>query len=322
MNDIEITIIEKIKKFLNIQDDISEEELYDLLYNYRNQNHPDNFEDEDNKERAEEIFKEGSLYLAGLAKYIEEKKLRTKPNQLININEKLEKIKAKQKTVNLEEENEKLKKDNEYLRYKINKLVESLKKKYDKKIDNLKNELISRYKPNKNSLIPLGLTFSLSILLMILTKIDAIINILREYSPIDANILNATVFYVFIVILALNLLLYIKRILINNNIKKITTIGTINRLSNYLTENELEEKFGETDIYRFVKNKLFNSKLKEFMHVKIFRTMNEYMVNHYTEIIIYTLLNRRLIDISRSQNLERLFKVNKNYIFVDLDGED
>lgn len=49
MADITSSIIQKVKNELQIQDNLSSTELYDLLHKYRSTQHPDKFTDKERK---------------------------------------------------------------------------------------------------------------------------------------------------------------------------------------------------------------------------------------------------------------------------------
>jgi len=73
--EIDVSLIQRVKEFLQITDDLSSIELLHLLKDHRKRIHPDKFTEEVAKKEAEEKFKETGTLIEELDRHIQVEKL-------------------------------------------------------------------------------------------------------------------------------------------------------------------------------------------------------------------------------------------------------
>jgi hypothetical protein len=82
--DLQKNPIERAKDLLGIRDEIKSPELYKKLREYRNNIHPDRFQEDEQKKQAEEKFNEIQTLLAEVFAYIQREELGATPSDLIH----------------------------------------------------------------------------------------------------------------------------------------------------------------------------------------------------------------------------------------------
>lgn len=323
MKKLDKSIIQRVKDELDISDDLSSTELYDLLHKYRSSQHPDNFIDSDKQKEAEEKFKSLSSLLQELASFIEKEKLQKKPSEIIPYEKDFELVKTKQTNVRLEEEIENLKLTIRVNEYKIKELKKELVKLRSDKLDEKTKNLIELYKPSKKNLFALGITFFLTFIIGVLSRIDEIATLMSKYSPLDKTIFN----YIVFIILVLIPIKYLKMIYEESRIqklaKKIKTPLFIHKFSEFLEEKNDKDKFVEMDVFNFLHAQFFPKNVfRRFFFTKVFNLYNEITIDSMKDIFIYNLFNKQLIEISSAENLSRSFSIIKKFRYADLDENE
>jgi hypothetical protein len=125
MNEITQTVTEKIKKYLNIHEDIDAFALYDIVYDGLIKSHPDQF-DESLKGEAEERFKILNNFIDELKREVNLLKLQKRPSELVLYDRSFEIVKTKNELL--------------FLQNEIKDLKATLSMK-DMKIDSLNNDI-------------------------------------------------------------------------------------------------------------------------------------------------------------------------------------
>lgn len=310
---------------MGISEDIPATELYDLLHKYRSSQHPDKYDSDDIKKVAEERFKNLNNLLQELAIFIEKDKLQKKPNEVIPYQKDYDLVKSKNANIRKEEEIEKLKSEIYWKERQIKELKSELKNLRSEKVDIKTKELVNLYKPSKRSLLSMGLTFLLTVLLGVLSKIDEIAAIVYKYSPINIEILNYVIFSVIIIIPVNYIRMMYEENLIQSIAKKIKTPLYINMFFKYLVEKDTKKHFTEMDVYDFLAKQLFpKNKISRFLNTKIIKLYSEITIDSLKSIFIYNLLHKQFIKISSANELDRNFEIIKagRYFFMDDDDDD
>ena len=323
MTELNKSIIQKVKDELGITDDLSSTELYDLLHKYRSSQHPDKFTDDTRKKEAEEKFKNLNTLLQELASYIEIEKLQKKPSEIIPFQKDFDLVKSKQENVNLEETIKDLELTIRVDKIKIENLKKELARLRSEKVDKKTKELIKLYKPTKKNLFALGITFFLTFIVGILTKIEEIAAIISKYSPFNEKILNYIIFGILILIPMKYLKMVYEESRIQKLSNKIKTPLFINKFYKYLNDSNVTESFTEMNVYDYLTNQLVpKNKISKFVNSKIFHLYNEITIDSLKDIFIYNLINKQLINISTAEKLDRTFKIVKGYNSLDFDDFD
>lgn len=320
MADITSSIIQKVKNELQIQDDLTSTELYDLLHKYRSTQHPDKFTDKERKEAAEEKFKELNTLLYELSKHIELEKQQKNPSEIIPLKKDYEIVKAKQLIIDYEKNIKDLKLTIWGKGQKIKRLRRELQELQDKKLEEKTQELIKLYKPSKESLISQGIIFLITLIMAILTRIDEIATVIQKYSPFSPSYLNYLIFSILAFIPIRYAIQYIYEKQIDKNANRIKTSVFLNKFLNYLTQNGIKDYFTEMNVYEFLQSELNSkNKLSKFIRKHIYNIYSETTIDSLKDIFIYNLLNKQLISISTAEQFDRKFKIIKNTSSYDID---
>lgn len=323
MEELTTSIIQDVKDELQETGDITSTELYDLLYKYRNSQHPDKFFDEERKKDAEEKFKKLDPLLVKLAKYIEQEKQQKKPSEIILYEKEYENIKNRQEIINYEASIKNLQFTKEMNEREIIDLKKQILNLQGDKVDEKTDDLIKHYKPSKNSLLSQGITFVLTLIIGAVTKIDDVAKILSKYFPFDLIYLNYFIFGILIFIPIRFVKMYFEEGQIENTAKRIRTPLFINKFLKYITDTDkgIKDTFTEMDVYEFLRMELapknFFSKL---FRANIFDLYNEATIDSLKDIYIYNLLNKQLISFSSAEQLDRKFKIVKTLYYHNFPG--
>ncbi len=320
MTKLNKSIIQKVKDELGIADNLSSTELYDLLHRYRSSQHPDKFIDDKRKEDAEEKFKTLNTLLQELASHIETEKLQKKPSEIIPFQKDFDLVKSKQANVNLEET---ISRQELTIRVKdseIKGLNEELARLRSEKVDKKTNELVKSYKPTKKNLFTMGITFFLTFLIGVLTKIEEVATIIAKYFPFNEDILNYIIFGILVLIPMKYLKMIYEESRIQKLSKKIKTPIFINKFYLCLKDNDIKESFTEMHVYDYLMKQLVpKNRINKFFNSKVFQLYNEITIDSLKDIFIYNLINKQLIKISTAEKLDRTFKIVKGYSHHDFD---
>lgn len=314
MTEISKSIIQKVKDELDVKEDLTSSELYDLLHKYRRTQHPDKYTDEKIKKVAEEKFKHLNTLLQELANHIELEKQQKKPSEIVPYVKDYEIVKTKQRNIWLEEEIERLELTISVNEIHLKELLKELKELLSEKVDEKTEQLIQHYKPTKRNLYSLGITFFLTFLTGVLTKIEEIAQFIFKYSPLNETILN----YIIFAILLFVPIFYLKMVYEQKKIKKaselIKTPLLINEFLNFLQDKNIDKEFNEMNVYHFLYEKfIYKSKLLKFINSRIFHLYTETTIDGLKDIFIFNLLNKQLIKISQANNLDRNFQIIKEH---------
>ncbi|KAF2082030.1 hypothetical protein [Flavobacterium sharifuzzamanii] len=312
METLTASIIQTVKDELQESGDLTSTELYDLLYKYRNSQHPDKFFDEERKRGAEEKFKKLNSLLVKLAKYIEEEKQQKRPSDMILYEKEYEIIRNKQEIIKYQATIENLQFTKEMNEREIIELKKQILKLQGDKVDEKTDDLIKHYKPSKNSLLSQGITFILTLIIGAITKIDDVAIILSKYFPFDLVYLNYFIFGVLLFIPIRFLKMYFEEGQIENTAKRIKTPLFINKFLNYITDKGFKDTFAEMDVYEFLSMELAPRNIfTKLFRKNIFDLYDEATIDSLKDIYIYNLLNKQLISISNADQLDRKFKIAK-----------
>ena len=180
----------------------------------------------------------------------------------------------------------------------------------------IKIELVNSYKPSKKSFIYSGISVLLIVAYSLMTKSEQIFDLLQKYSPIDTKSLN-TVFFVTLIVILLSLLkkLYEERI-----IKKVyqKVIGPLIIRDFYqiipFAEENRYQTFSEIFAYEYIVDRFSpKNEFTRWVFTKIFPIYTEITFIQLKDIFIYHMLEKHLIELHCSENLDRFFKIKRQY---------
>ena len=319
MNEIENHIIQKVRELLDTEEN-EPETLYDMLYNYRSIVHPDKYLDAAAKKEAEEKFKNLNDLLEKLSSYIEKKSLEKKPSELILFQEKHQLVVARQDSLEKDKIIESLKTELWLAKYDIKNLKQQIKELNSKTSDELKTELQKLYQPKDSLQFGYYTLLIFSSIYLLIGRIKDIREVIELYSPISTQSLDVITFSSFCLTLFLGLKYYFESniaIELGEEVKdplfvKKFFLKIANDSKNKNTE------FGESDIQEYIidwitpKNKIFY-----FMKKFLTKFLKPSFINNLKQQMITNLISKQVIEISRSKNMDRMFKTTGFYTYTD-----
>lgn len=322
MKELATSIIQKVKDELQESGDLSATELYDLLHKYRSSVHPDRFMDEERKKDAEEKFKKLNSLLVELSNFIEQEKQQKKPSELIPYQKDYEIVKTKQQIIQYEELINRLEQDNKAYESEVKLLKKEMLKLLGDKVTEKTAELIKHYKPSKKNLVSQGVTFLITLMIGVLTKIEEVANILTKYFPFNPSYLNYLVFGVLVYIPIRFIKKYTEEAQIERTAKRIRTPLLLKQFIIYLSVRDKKDTFTEMNVYDFLSSELApRNSIARFIRKNIYNLYNETTIDSLKDIFIYNLLNKQLITISNADQLDRRFNIVKTRRFNLTDFE-
>ena len=324
-NQIDKSIIQKVKEVLQISEDLSSIELLKLLKDYRKRIHPDKFTEEKAREKANEKFKDLGNTIDELNRYIENEKLHRGAKELalfeplydnVSLQSKLDE--AEQKVKNLEEKVDSLKKINEELN-------ESLSRKQNEELEKENLSLKELYKPSSQKLASLGILFLLTSIFAVMTKVEEVSVVVKKYSPFPESYLNNMIFGIFILMLILVVKQFIENKLVALKVSEVCSPKFSKEFWSYLNsikdwEEEKTKDFAEEDVFYFIHGK--DNKFKRILGILGFKLFQVETSDRLKNFVINTLLNKKLIEISLAKGLARTFTVKegrRKYFYYDRD---
>jgi hypothetical protein len=319
MTNIATSIIQKVKNELDVSEDLSSTELYDLLHKHRTNSHPDKFTDTEIKKEAEEKFKIIDPLLKELGTFIQKEALQKKPSELV-VYQDYEIVQLKQANVILENKVASLNSTIENNEMQIKNLTNAINKVRSTAVEEKTTDLVNLYKPTRQNLFSLGITFFLTFIIGIITRLEEVANILNKYSPLEPKFFNTVVFAVLVFIPLIYLKMVYEQSKVEYAAKRIKTPLLINRFVQYLEHSELQNSFTEMQVYDFLSKELVSNNIMiRFFFSKIIHIYSETTIDSLKDIFIYNLLNKQLINISNADNLDRKFKIVKSNYYSNYD---
>lgn len=315
---IERDIVEQAKKMLGITETLSLPDLYDMLYKYRTNVHPDKFIEKNQKDEAEKRFKQIGEILEKLTIKIQHEKLNKKPSEVMQYERRYEELSYKYEITRLQVELDKAQSDIQIKDWKVKELEEKVKTLQEtthiEKID----ELINIYKPEKNALYSAVALAVLLFLSTVFSRVESIAGIVKKYSPISSNWFNNILFIIFVILMTIVVYQFIQDYSIKRLSKKIGAYRIYNKFLAYLGCDNENKNFKDSDVTNFIEVDILQ---KSFYLRTIYTTLrlnNEIVLEKTKDIFIYTLLTKRLIKLSGAQRLERIYGIiDTKYYWTD-----
>lgn len=318
--EIVIDIIDRVKKYLQIEDNLSSVELLHLLKEHRKRIHPDKFSEEHAKKEAENKFKSLGELIDELDNFIQNDMLQ-RPAKEVALYEPIYDNFLLQKNLDRAlKKSEELNSTIKYLKEENEDLQKVINEKRSNELEHEEREIKNLYKPSSRSLFSLGITFLLALVLAIMTRIDNISELLKKYSPLDNQIINNTIFILFILLLIIIIKQYVENLLLRRKIQTVCSTSSFKLFYKQLVEKKQwndknPKEFNELDVFDFIYGskdwyKTVLSKLGfNLYHVGTYEKVKDYFIN--------TLLNKKLIKVYYAKELDRTFTIKdgKSYYY-------
>lgn len=310
--DLQKNAIERAKDLLGIKEDIESPELYKKLREYRNNIHPDRFQEEEQKKLAEEKFKEAQTLITEVFTYIQQEELSATPTDLINYKPFYDNVyfqenldQSKQRIESLEHEVKSLREQNKIL-------TEKLEEKVSRELLDEIKEIENHYKVSYENIKPIGAIILLTSLIAIMSKIEEVSNIIRKYSPFSDHTLNIGIFVVFSFLLLFLFKQLAESRLFSFVVNKYCSSRYTSNFMKYLSdrydcEADDVKTFNEKDAYDFIAGN--NSFLKRSLSFLGVRLLHSDTLDNIKKCFINNLLHKKLIEVAEAKNLDRQFKI-------------
>ena len=302
-------LVQRAKDLLQIDGECSIFELNDHLREYRNEKHPDKFQDDELKKKAEVCFKEAQSLLDEFEKQIQLDRFNRKPAEMVV-------YKPLYDAVQLRNDLDKLKKETEALQGELKSEQETnadLRKKLVEKEDSsLKQEiehLKSLYKPSAQKYASLGLGIVLTGALAVMSQMEAVSDVVKKYSPFGEKYTSTTLFVCLLLFLAVTLRKLWEHGYIRWKSEAVCSPRYAACFMEFLkhTKDEPIMDFSEIESFNFIAGN--PHPLKRFTRMFGFKIFREDTISQLNEIFLHNMLNKRLIEISRASGFQRLFSI-------------
>jgi hypothetical protein len=310
--ELQKSLTERAKDFLQIDGEHSLFELAELLRQFRNNTHPDNFQDQEIKTKAEESFKNAQALLGELEKQLEVERFNRKPTELAI-------YKPLYDAVKLQSELDKTKKELEDAKYELvserEKSDELTKELQSKKDDSLKAEILhlqSIYKPSTRNYASIGLAIILSGALGVMSQMERVSGTLEKYSPFGKQYISTGLFICLLAFLASMFRKLWEREYIKRKSEEVCSPKCAGDFMEFLTVTRASDapivEFSEVEVFDFISGE--RQRLKGFVSFLGFQIFRRETVNRLKDIFLHNLLNKKLVDLSRAEKMQRYFTIS------------
>ena len=329
-NSIQISIVERVKKAIDINYDIDEYKLYELLTKEIINSHPDKYINADNKKQAEEKFKQLNEIKSEFDIYLEQQRLNRQLAIRTNLDEeKLELFKSSSdkelEILRLNglikgqiKEIDNLKKEIEDYQIKLKESQNNYDKRISKELNYSKESISSLYKPRTLSNV-FGTATSLGSLSLLLPQVKDLLNNIGFSVFISSFILSS----LSIIWILAHFRRFVAIKLSDNIISQIFSNPDINNLFK-IKQNFRKAYFTEREIYNIINNQMSRIWMKIFFFGNFDKLKREIV-----ESIILEFEAKKLIIGHRNNGLEKEFIVEQvehirydyTYVKSENDGE-
>jgi hypothetical protein len=313
-NELQKSPQQRAKEFLQIEDEHSIFELIELLRQFRNETHPDRFQDQELKSKAESRFKSAQTLLDELEKQVEVEHFNRKPAELAL-------YKPLYDAVQLQNELDKTREALEETRNELRNergLSDTLRKELQTKTDDsLRAEiehLQSLYKPSTRKYASIGLGIILSGALGAMTQMEKVSGILAKYSPFGKQYISTGLFICLLFFLVVMVRKLWEREYIKRKSEEVCSPKYANDFIEYLNAKRSSDtavvEFSEIEVFDFtLGGRQWYKKLAGSLGIQIFGPET---INRLKDIFIHNSLNKKLVSVSRAEMMQRFFTVQSS----------
>lgn len=302
---------EEIASLLGVGESFSLIELYDKLKEYRNEHHPDKYNDDEAKLEAESKFKNANNLLNQVRKQIEKNKLSSTSTELTLYKPIFDNFASDQELENAKKKIDELEDEVVAKKNKIESLEKELELRSSKNLSDEISELENMYMPSKRRVLTTGIAFFLTSLIIILSKVEDISNIIMNYSPVSETTFNISTFAILLLIILISIKRYTEQILIKKRASEIISPSFVKKFMNKINNEDINKhsyrskKFLESHVFEFILGN--ENKFKNFLSNCGLRYFQYGTIDQLKNIFIENLLNKKLVKISHAKDLDRVF---------------
>jgi hypothetical protein len=313
-NELQKSLPKRAKDFLQVEGEHSLFELAELLRQFRNDTHPDRYQDQELKKQAESRFKDAQALLDEFDKHMEVERFNRKPTELTL-------YKPLYDAVKLQSDLDKTKKELEDTKYELASERESrdalTKELQTKKDDSLNNEiqhLQSIYRPSTRKYASIGLAILLSGALGVMSQMEKVSGVLEKYSPFGKQYISTGLFICLVLFLAAMLRKIWEREYIKRKSEEVCSPKCAGGFMEYLRVTRASDapivEFSEVEAFEFIAGD--KQRLKSVVTFLGFQIFRRETVNRLKDIFIHSLLNKKLVEISRAEKMQRYFSISSS----------
>jgi hypothetical protein len=310
-NELQKTLPERAKEFLQVDGEHSLFELADLLRQYRTEIHPDRFQDAELKKQADERFKNVQTLLGELERQMEVERINQKPADLAIYKPLYDTAKIQSELDKTKMELEDAKNELASARESRDALSNQLQSKKDDSLNNEIEHLQSLYRPSTRKYASIGLAILLSGALGVMSQMEKVSGVLEKYSPFGKQYISTGLFICLVLFLAAMLQKMWEREYIKRKSEEVCSPKCASEFMEYLDKRTTslhgQSIFSEVDAFDFIAGD--NQRLKRFIAYFGFQIFRRDTTNRLKDIFIHSLLNKRLVEFSKAEKLQRHFKI-------------
>lgn len=309
--ELEKTLAERVKEYLQLDKEHSLFELAAMLREHRNNMHPDKFQDETLKVQAEARFKDANALLEELDRQLEVERLNAKPAALMLYKPMYEAVELQRKLEKCQGELEETKSELAAALEQNEALSQELHAKRNDALEKEIEHLRATYSPSPQSYASIGLGILMTGTLGILSKMESVSNLLEKYAPFDKQYISKALFFFMLLFLVEMLRKLWERSYIRRKSVEVCSPKSAEEFVEYLRKKQAPNAplldFSEIDVFDFIAGE--RPKLRQFASLLGFSILTRETINRLKDIFIHSALNKKLIEVSRAEAMQRYFKI-------------
>lgn len=324
--DLEISILAKVRAFLGADDSTSPSQLYSSLRDYRTRIHPDKFQEDAQKKIAEQRFQEVQGLLADLMQFMQNRELTGTPSDIAIFEPQIDRIylmrevdclkgeiqSLKEKSEGLLNEIESLRQDVDYEKRRNSDLEAQLNDRAKEVLKAEAVEIENLYKPSLQSVAPVGMAILIAGTLSIMTKMEEVAALVRKYSPLEEHSLNTALLGIFVVSLGLFTRKMLEGMFLRRRAREITSPNFSDQFLAHLAtmrviDPQKVNTFTDNEAFAFIRGSA--GCWQRVMAACGFHAYQTETANRLTDYFLATLLAKKLITVSEAELLNRSFVI-------------
>ena len=319
-NEIQKSLAQRTKELLQTEEEHSLFELAELLRQYRNETHPDKFQGQELKDKAEARFKDAQALLDELEKQLEIDRFNRKPSELAVYRPLYDVVKIQSEKDKLENELREAKKELESEREENAALNIQVKEKSDSSLKEEIQYLQDFYRPSTRKFASIGMAIVLSGVLAAMSQMERVSTVLQRYSPFSKEYITTALFGCMMLAVITAVRKMWEQSYIKTKSEEICSSKSADEFLQYLKRKRDKAaidfsvvpvvEFSEVEAFDFIAGP--ESWRKKFAAHLGFQIHRRDTVARLSDIFIHFLLNRKLAHVSKAENMQRYFAVSNS----------
>lgn len=310
-NDLQKSLAERAKDFLQIDGEYSLFEMTELLKQFRNSTHPDKFQDQELKKKAEARFIHAQILLDEFEKQMEIERFNRKPSELALYKPLYDAVQLQSELDKTQKELEDAKNELASERERSDELTKELQIKKDDSLRAEIEHLQFIYRPSARKYASIGLAIVLSGALAVMSQMEKVSDILEKYSPFGKQYVSTSLFVCLLLFLAAMLRKLWEREYIKRKSEEVCSPKCAGDFLEYLRVTMSSDapivEFSEVEVFDFFASG--RQRVKDIVSFLGFQIFRRETINRLKDIFIHNLLNKKLVEVSRAEKMQRYFSI-------------